>query len=142
MKRIWILLIIAIGSSLCGFGLYWHAGSDKTVQPGETLRSGNSPARIVSLAPNLTEILFALELDEKIVGVSNNSDYPAAAANKKKVGSFWQPNIETIIAAKPDLVVTLQTRTEQQKSVSDSLRRLGFKVLTLKIEKIEELFTA
>jgi iron complex transport system substrate-binding protein len=106
------------------------------------LRSGNSPARIVSLAPNLTEILFALELDEKIVGVSNNSDYPAAAANKKKVGSFWQPNIETIIAAKPDLVVTLQTRTEQQKSVSDSLRRLGFKVLTLKIEKIEELFTA
>jgi len=142
VKKIWILLIIAIGSSLCGFGLYWHAGLDKTVQPGETLRSGNSPTRIVSLAPNLTEILFALELDEKIVGVSNNSDYPAAAANKKKVGSFWRPNIETIIAAKPDLVVTLQTRTGQQKSVSDSLRRLGFKVLTLKIEKIEELFTA
>ncbi len=100
----------------------------------------NKPGRIVSLAPNLTEILFALGLDEKIVAVSNDSDYPPEAANKKKIGTFWQPNTEAIIASKPELVVTLWF--EQQKAVAGSLKRLGYQVLTLKIEKIAELLTA
>ena len=100
----------------------------------------NKPGRIVSLAPNLTEILFAIGLDEKIVAVSNDSDYPPEAANKKKIGTFWQPNTEAILAARPELVVTLWF--EQQKAVADSLKRLGYRVLTLKIEKIAELLTA
>jgi iron complex transport system substrate-binding protein len=107
----------------------------------KTARTGK-PQRIVSLAPNITEILFALGLDKEIVAVSSDSDYPAGAANKKKVGTFWQPNTEAIIASKPDLVLTLQMRTEQQKPTADSLKRLGYQVLTLKIEKIEELLTA
>ena len=100
----------------------------------------NKPQRIISLAPSLTEILFALGLDDKIVGVTLNSDYPPAAHKKTKIGTFWQPDTEAVIAAKPDLVVTLQI--EQQKRVADSLNRLGYRVLALKIEKIEELFTA
>lgn len=79
-------------------------------------------------------------LDEKIVAVSNNSDYPAEATNKKRIGTFWQPNTEAVIASRPDLVITLWF--EQQKAVADTLKRLRLKVLTLKIEKIEELFTA
>ena len=63
------------------------------------------PQRIVSLSPNLTEIVFALGLGDKVVGVSSDSDWPAEANSKPKVGTFWQPNIEVIIAAKPDLVV-------------------------------------
>ncbi len=102
----------------------------------------NKPARIVCLAPNLTEILFALGLSERIVAVSSDSDYPVEAANKNKVGTFWTPNTEAIIASKPDMVITLQTRTEHQKSVADSLKRMRFNVLTLKLEKIEELLTA
>ena len=58
---------------------------DKTPRMGK-------PQRIVSLAPNITEILFALGLDKEIVAVSSDSDYPAGAKNKKKVGTFWQPN--------------------------------------------------
>ena len=96
--------------------------------------------RIVSLAPNLTEILFALGLGEKIVAVSNNSDYPVKATNKNKVGTFWQPSTEAIIASKPDLVITLLF--EQQRAVADSLNRLGYQVLTLRIKKIEELMAA
>lgn len=110
--------------------------SDKRYAIGDTRYAD----RIVSLAPNLTEILFALGLDDKIVGVTLCSDYPPIAAKKPKVGSFWRPNTEAIIASKPGLVVTLQV--EQQKDVADSLRRLGYQVLTLKMEKIEELFTA
>ena len=112
---------------------------DKVLKPNST-DSPNKPTRIVSLAPNLTEILFALGLDEEIAAVSSNSDYPPEAAKKSKVGTFWQPNTEAIIASKPDLVITLWF--EQQKSVADSLNRLGYEVLTLKIEKIEELLTA
>ena len=112
---------------------------DRSSEPNST-ESPNKPARIVSLAPNLTEILFALELGERIVAVSGDSDWPRKAANKKRIGSFWQPNAEAIIASKPDLVITLWF--EQQKAVADTLNRLGIRVLTLKIEKIEELFTA
>lgn len=118
-----------------------HHNQDKTSEVDFT-EPKSKPTRIVSLAPNLTEILFALGLNERIVAVSSDSDYPPDAANKKKIGTFWQPNTEAIIASKPDLVITLQTRTEHQKVVADSLKRLRFNVLTLKIEKIAELFTA
>ncbi len=98
------------------------------------------PNRIVSLSPNLTEILFEFGLDEKIIAVSDDSDYPPQAAKKNKVGTFWQPNTEAIIACRPDLVVA--ESFEQQKAVTESLKKLGYEVLSLKIEKIEELFTA
>lgn len=110
-------------------------------EPSRNLRNtSNTPYRIVSLAPNLTEILFALGLGEQIVAVSNDCDYPLKAAKTKKIGTFWQPGTEAIIACKPDLVVTLWF--EQQKAVADSLKRLGYRILTLKIEKIDELLTA
>jgi iron complex transport system substrate-binding protein len=112
-------------------------------EPSQNLGDiSKKPKRIVSLAPNLTEILFALGLEEQIVAVSNDSDYPPEAANKKKTGTFWQPNTEAIIACKPDLVLTLRLRTEQHKPTADSLRRLGYRVLTLRIETISELLTA
>ena len=135
-------MIIAIVCLLCGFGLYWRTVSHKTLRLARALTITSSPKRIASLAPNLTEILFALGLGEKVVAVSNGSDYPPEAANKKKIGTFWQPSTEAVIASKPDLVITLRTRTEQQKSVADSLKRLRFKVLSLKIEKIEGLLSA
>jgi len=142
VKKTWIFLIIAIVCLLCGFGLYWRTVSHKTLRLARALTITSSPKRIASLAPNLTEILFALGLGEKVVAVSNGSDYPPEAANKKKIGTFWQPSTEAVIASKPDLVITLRTRTEQQKSVADSLKRLRFKVLSLKIEKIEGLLSA
>jgi len=135
MNKWWLLLIVllCVGIGFAIFGLQQEQNPSGTGRPTQT-------HRIASLAPNLTEILFALGLGEKIVAVSSNSDHPPEAGEKKKVGTFWQPNIEAVIAARPDLVITLGF--EQQNSVADSLNRLGYKVLTLKIEKIEELFTA
>jgi len=141
MKRLWILLIIAFILAIVLFvPLVGHHRRKVSGLNPDNFQ--NRPARIVSLAPNLTEILFALGLDERIVAVSNGSNYPPEAANKKKIGTFWQPNTEAVIASKPDLVIALRTRTEQQKSVADSLKRLRFKVLSLKIEKIEGLLSA
>jgi iron complex transport system substrate-binding protein len=100
----------------------------------------DKPERIVSLAPNITEILFALGLEDQIIAVSGDSDFPIEAGNKEKVGTFWQPNTEAILAMKPDLLVTLSF--EQQRRVAESLGRLGYPVLTLEINRIEHLFTA
>lgn len=100
--------------------------------------SGSKATRIVSMAPNLTEILYALGLGPNIVGVTGDSDYPPEAADKPKVGSFWQPNIEAIIAAKPDLVVTLGF--QQQRELARRLSRMGYDSLALDIETIEDLF--
>ena len=96
------------------------------------------PERIVSLAPSLTEILFALGLDEEVGGVTVFSDYPPAAATKPKVGSFWNPNIEAVVAARPDLVITLGFA--QHKSFAERLERTGYNGLAVEVEKVSDLF--
>ena len=134
MKKLWLLFSIAL---LLVFSYFAYQIAH--TKPHK-LHPANQPQRIVSLAPNLTEILFALGLGDKIAAVSNGSDYPHKATKKNKIGTFWQPNTEAIIASKPDLVITLWF--EQQKAAANSLARFGYKTLTLKIETIEELWSA
>src|SRR5699024_8585061 len=64
------------------------------------------PERIVSTSTSDTEILFALGLDEKIVGVSDYDNFPEEALEKPKVGGVVDPNVEAILTQEPDLVVT------------------------------------
>jgi iron complex transport system substrate-binding protein len=63
------------------------------------------PMRIVSLAPGVTETLFALGEGGAVVGVSQYCDYPAAATRLPKVGTFLTPNVEAIAALRPDLII-------------------------------------
>lgn len=130
----WLLLVVFcwIGGGFVFFDNEQQSFSERLL-PRE-------PARIVSLAPSLTEILFALGLNEEIVGVTVFSDYPAAAGKKPKVGSFRQPNIEAIIAARADLVVTLGF--DLQRALAGRLRRIGCNTLTVDIDKVDELFGA
>jgi len=72
---------------------------------GREVNLKREPGRIVSLAPNITEILFSLGLGEKVVGVTRFSYYPAEAAKKPKVGSYIHLNAEKIISLSPDLVI-------------------------------------
>ncbi len=71
---------------------------------GRKLYLAKEPKRIVSLAPSITEMLFAIGLDEEIVGVTEFCDYPPAALKKPKVG-YSQPNLEVLVALQPDLIV-------------------------------------
>jgi iron complex transport system substrate-binding protein len=109
-------------------------------KPAKTTNQANAPQRIISLSPNLTEIVFALGLGDKVTAVSNECDWPAEAKTKAKVGSFWQPNTEAIIGAKSDLVIC--ETIEQQRAVADTLKRTGLNVLALRVESIEELYGA
>ncbi len=61
--------------------------------------------RVVSLAPNITEIVFAVGAGDKLVGVTTFCNYPAAANQIKKVGDTLKPNIETIVALRPQVVL-------------------------------------
>ena len=71
---------------------------------GRKVYLARPPARIVSLAPSVTEILFAVGVGPQIAGVTQFCDYPSEALAKPKIG-YSHPNIESIVALKPDLVV-------------------------------------
>jgi iron complex transport system substrate-binding protein len=122
-------------------GLWMAVGYAMVRSPavdGPRTGHSHSPARIVSMAPSLTETLFALGLEPNVVGVTQDSDYPPAARDKPRVGTFWQPNIEAVIATRPDLVVT-QT-FEQQRDLARRLGRMGYNSLMVDVETIDELF--
>ncbi|MEJ2700969.1 MAG: helical backbone metal receptor [Sedimentisphaerales bacterium] len=122
---------MAVGYGVCGTGQdHGDNGAPLPHQAG----------RIVSMAPNLTEILFALGLDKEIVGVTAFSDYPPAARQKNKVGTFWQPNVEAVVAARPSLVLTLAI--PGQKNLAERLSRIGYNCLIVKIDAVDELFAA
>ncbi len=66
------------------------------------------PQRIVCFGPSITEILFALGLGERVVGVDDFSDYPEEAQSLPKVGNAFAPSLESLVALAPDLVFTLE----------------------------------
>jgi len=82
------------------------------------------PQRIVSLAPNITEILFYLGLDEEIVGVSIHCNFPEKAKSKVRVGSYISLDFERITFLKPDLVIA--TGAGNTRDMVDRLGKLGF----------------
>lgn len=76
-----------------------------TDDAGRKVTLAKEPKRLLSLASSDTEILFALGLGDRVVGVDQYSDFPAAAKDKPKVGSFVKPEMEKILALEPDLVL-------------------------------------
>ncbi len=82
------------------------------------------PKRIVSLAPNITEILFSLGLDGEIVGVSIHCNYPEKAKGKPRVGSYINLDFEKITSLKPDLIIA--TGAGNTRDMVDRLGKLGF----------------
>jgi len=134
MRKWWVLVLVTLCWIAAGFAIF---GSGQT--PAENVMSKRAE-RIVTLAPNLTEMVFALGLGERIAAVTSDSDYPAAAKDKPSVGTFWQPSLEAVIAARPDLVVTLGFT--QQTALARRLTRIGYRTVTVNIEKVNDFFAA
>ncbi len=86
---------------------------------GREIEVQEEPEKIISLAPSNTEILFALGVGDKVVGVTDFCDYPEEAKSKDKVGGFSDPNIEKIIELKPDLVLATGMHGEVLKQLED-----------------------
>jgi iron complex transport system substrate-binding protein len=94
-----------------------------------------APWRIVSTAPSATELLFALGLGSRVVGVTTFCHYPAEAQKLPKVGNYLQFNLETIASLKPDLVVVLQNPTR----IAAQVRALHIPVIELGHETVPEI---
>jgi iron complex transport system substrate-binding protein len=131
---------------LCWVLLPRTATGEETVtdQLGRTLVLKDRPQRIVSLAPSITEILFAIGQGSRVVGVTEFSNYPPEAADLPEVGSYVQLDIERIIALRPDLcIATRDGNPIEVISVLESLKVPVYAVdprnLKTVMETVEEL---
>lgn len=126
-----LLTILALRSLTCA--------AELSVQDdfGRTVVLAHQPQRIVSLSPGLTEALFALGLDNAVVGVSDFCNYPAAALTRPKVGGVT-PNVEAIVSLRPDLVVT--TGGVAMRDFAKRMARLNIPVVGFEPETIETVF--
>lgn len=86
------------------------------------------PKRIVSVAPSITELVYALGKGDELVGRTDYCDYPEAAKKVQSIGSLTDPNVEKIIELKPDIVIA---STHFKEDVAKKLQGLGIKVVVL-----------
>ncbi|MNW29194.1 Vitamin B12-binding protein precursor [compost metagenome] len=147
--KIWMTallsVVLVLGLAACGNGANQgteqqgaEQGQQQVVEAGPTeypltvkdatgheFTFEKAPERIVSVSPAETEALFAIGLDEEIVGVSDYDDYPQAALAKPKMGGITKPNEESIIAAQPDIVFAGISLSEE---ATNKLRSLGIQI--------------
>lgn len=106
---------------------------------GREVEIATEPQRIVSLAPANTEIVAALGLIDRLVGVTTYCNYPAEVADIAKVGDFVSPNLEAIAAAEPDLILAT---TGVQADVIEQLEALGAAVIAIDPQTIEAVYAS
>ncbi len=102
--------------------------ADLSDDAGSAVKIDQPAVRIISLAPSNTEIVYALGLEDRLVGVTDYCDYPPAAKNKPKIGGFSTVDMEKVVALQPDLVLATDIHS---KSVTPLLQKVGFNVVTL-----------
>lgn len=105
--------------------------------PRRQTAAPHTPQRIVSIAPGVTESLFFLGEQNRLVGRTDHCNYPAEAAKIPSIGGFGEPSIERIVALKPDLV--LMTNSSAYPSYS-KLKSLGLNVVDLEPETLDDVF--
>jgi iron complex transport system substrate-binding protein len=119
--------------ALCGLGSPAIAGT-VTDDRGIALQFAQPPQRIVSLLPSLTETVCALGACERLVGVDNYSNWPAAVQPLPHVGGLEDANVERIVALRPDVVLLARSAR-----VIDRLQALGVKVVALEPKSMKDV---
>lgn len=123
MKR--VLLVAGLG--LWAGWSPWPALAGVWVdQSGRQVRVPAAPQRLVTMAPSLTEMVFALGLGSRLVGVEQFSDYPPATRELPQIGSYISPDLEKIVALRPDLCLAIKDGNPRQ--VVERLQGLGIPV--------------
>jgi ABC-type Fe3+-hydroxamate transport system substrate-binding protein len=108
---------------------------------GDTVRApGRAPARVVSLNPTTTEILFALGAGPRLAGRTHWDVYPDSARLVPDLGDGLRPNVEAVLAARPDLVVLYATA--DNRDAARALRAAGVPVVALRIDRADQFARA
>ena len=104
---------------------------------GDTVRLPAPARRIVSLIPATTELLFAIGAGDRVVGRTHWCDYPEAAAAVPDLGDGMNPNLEAVLAARPDLVVLY--RSGQNGAAAERLRELGIPAIQVRSDLLADV---
>lgn len=126
--KCWVLLVLC-----CACGMV-QAKVDVTDDRGVRVAFQTPPQRIVSLLPSLTETVCALGQCQRLVGVDRYSNYPAQLSRLPKVGGGLDPNVEAIVALKPDVVLM-----SVSSRVADRLEVLGIRVVALETKNYDDV---
>jgi iron complex transport system substrate-binding protein len=130
------LLILAVAAA-CRDGAGTPSARASTVDDfGDTVPQHLGAHRIVSLNPTTTELLFAMGDGGRLVGRTHWDNYPPAALAVPDMGPALRPNIETVLAAHPDLVLLYASADNQ--STAQRLRSLGIATVALKVDRIAD----
>ncbi|MDY7093476.1 MAG: helical backbone metal receptor [Acidobacteriota bacterium] len=129
-----VLAVLVLAAACAGPEPVPSADSSSTT-PVRASGLEEGPRRIVTLAPSITEIAFALGLEERIVGVGSFANYPPEARAKPRLGGLTDPNLELLVALDPQLAILLPSEDD----VAGPLRRLGIEVMTVESETLEDL---
>jgi len=129
MRRLLLTLLLAAGSA--------QAAIDITDDTGQALHLAQPAKRIVSLAPHITEMLFAAGAGNQVVGAVQYSDYPDAAKKIARVGGYTSVDMEKVAALKPDLVVAW--KSGNRGAHLDKLRALGIPVFINEPRRIDDV---
>lgn len=132
-------LPVALTAALLGVGAPAEAAGVHDMT-GREVEVPRAVRRVVSLAPSLTEILFALGAGDLTVGVTDFCDYPPAAAGRPKVGTVLAPNAEVVLTLHPDLVLAT-TEGNRQETVL-LLERLGLPVFVVRPEGLDGVYAS
>jgi iron complex transport system substrate-binding protein len=100
----------------------------------------SAPRKIVSLAPSVTETLFALGFGDRLVGVTTSCDYPPEARAIAKIGGFMNPSLESIVAKRPDVVIGVSSATDPVKA--REMERLGLKVILISLASVSDILSS
>lgn len=107
-----------------------------TDDAGRQVTVEREPQRIVSMAPSNTEILFAIGLGDKVVGVDQYSDYPPEALTREKIAGYATPNLEKVLSLAPDLVLATKIHA---KTAVPSLEGHGLTVVVVDPANMDEV---
>jgi len=109
-------------------------------QTGEEIELPNVAERVVALAPSITEMIYSLGAEDRLVGVTTYSNYPPQAESLPRIGSYVKLDLEKIVALKPDLCLAIKDGNPR-RSV-DAVRRVGIPVFAIDPRNIEQIVEA
>lgn len=126
MKRLPLLLALLLAAL---FGCRQEAA-----RPAEPKQAGTC-RRVIALTPSLVETLFALGLGDRVAGVGDYSTWPPEAEKKPRLGGLFNPNLERIVALKPDLAILIPS----ERDLAARLEPLGIDVLAVRNESLADV---
>ena len=136
-----VIIVIVGGGTSLGIFMVLNAQSESltgylfTDSKGRQVKVPDHPERIISMDPSVTETLYELEVDDRLVGVTDYCNYPVNVSSKTSIGGFSTPNMEIIVSLNPDLIISAAWNEESVALLEDK----GFAIVIILAETLEEI---